>query len=155
MRSHRDPKYLNWIRTLPCLVCGSTWRIEASHTGPHGMAQKSPDRSCIPLCERHHRSSNDSYHKLGPKAFEEKHRLNLRRIVDDLNSKPVIRISDNVFVTYCRGERYVLGPVHIGLRSAVRKAVSFWCEQAGDRSFGPRLSTDPEPRAERSTFVRG
>ena len=144
MSPQRDPRYLKWIRTLPCLVCGSVWRIEAAHTGPHGMAQKSPDRSCIPLCARHHRSGKDSYHRLGPKAFEEKHGLNLRGIADDLTSKPRICIHDNVFIACCRGERYVLGPVHIGLRSAVRKAVSFWCEQAGNRNFGLQASTDPK-----------
>ena len=150
MSPHRDPKYLAWIRTLPCLVCGSTWRIEASHTGPHGMAQKSPDRSCIPLCAKHHRAANDSYHKLGPKAFEEKHRLNLRRIVDDLNCKPLIHIRDGVFVACCRGEQYVLGPVHIGLRFAVRKAVTFWCEQAGCRNFGFSVSIVQEQNGGRT-----
>ncbi len=155
MSPHRDPKYLNWIRTLPCLVCGSAWRIEASHTGPHGMAQKSSDRSCIPLCSRHHRSANDSYHKLGPKAFEEKHGLNLRRIVEDLNSKPQIRVDANIFVACCLGERYVLGPVEIGLRAAVRKAISFWCEQVGNRNFGLRVSTDPQPITDRSRSIGG
>ncbi len=138
MSPPRDPKYLAWIRTLPCLVCGSSWKTEAAHTRSHGMAQKSSDRSCIPLCARHHRTGNDSYHKLGARAFEEKHMLNLRRIVDDFNEKPHIRVENGAFVAHCGSERYLLGPVGIGVRSAVRKAVSFWCEQVGDRNFAPQ-----------------
>lgn len=141
MSPRRDPKYLAWIRTLPCLVCGSTWKTEASHTGSHGMSQKSSDRSCIPLCARHHRTANDSYHKLGARAFEEKHRLNLRKIVGGLNEKPHIRIENGAFVAHCGGERYVLGLVCLGVRSAVRKAVWFWCDQVGDRNFGFRASS--------------
>jgi hypothetical protein len=64
MKPMRDRRYLAWIRTLPCVVCGSTRRIEASHTGPHGLGQKSPDSSAIPLCYRHHRTGPDSYHRL-------------------------------------------------------------------------------------------
>ena len=65
----RNPKYLAWIRTHPCVVCGGSRGIEASHTGPHGLGQKSPDSSAIPLCAKHHRTGNDSYHKLGPRKF--------------------------------------------------------------------------------------
>ena len=43
--------------------------IEASHTGPHGLGQKSSDFSAIPLCYQHHRTGKDSYHKLGPQKF--------------------------------------------------------------------------------------
>src|SRR4029077_584023 len=66
-RPVRNPKYLASIRTLPCLVCGARRGIEASHTGPHGLGQKSPDTSAIPLCITHHRTGKDSYHKLGPR----------------------------------------------------------------------------------------
>ena len=61
----RNPRYLAWIRTLPCLICGARRSIEASHTGPHGLGQKSPDSSAIPLCTKHNRTGKDSYHKLG------------------------------------------------------------------------------------------
>ncbi len=56
MKPPRNPHYLAWIRTLPCVVCGSTGWIEASHTGPHGLGQKSSDYSAIPLCAKHHRT---------------------------------------------------------------------------------------------------
>ena len=69
----RHPGYLQWIRTLPCSVCRTTRTVEAAHTGPHGLSQKSSDLSAIPLCARHHRTGMDSYHKLGPRKFSEVH----------------------------------------------------------------------------------
>ena len=71
MKPGRNPRYLAWIRTQPCCVCGARRGIEASHTGPHGLGQKSPDTSAVPLCTRHHRTGNDSYHRLGPRKFAE------------------------------------------------------------------------------------
>jgi hypothetical protein len=34
MKPLRDPRYLAWIRTLPCVVCRAPRGIEASHTSP-------------------------------------------------------------------------------------------------------------------------
>ena len=88
----RDPKYLAWIRTLPCVCCyralfvgsmafadfwmsywyGGMWPrqpSEAGHTGPHGLSQKSHDRSAIPLCGEHHRTGKASYERLGKKFW--------------------------------------------------------------------------------------
>jgi hypothetical protein len=80
MKPTRNLKYLVWIRTLPRLVCGRTTGVEAAHTGPHGMAQKSPDTSAIPLRARHHRTGRDSYHRLGPRAFERHHHFDIRAV---------------------------------------------------------------------------
>jgi len=109
MKPERNPRYLAWIRTQPCCVCGSKKTIEASHTGPHGIGQKSPDTSAIPLCAKHHRTGNDSYHRLGPRKFSEKHNLDIPAMVSRLSAKPVIRIEANFFVTYFDNCRYVLG----------------------------------------------
>jgi hypothetical protein len=63
------------------LLCNAPWgsigemarfqmgKVEAAHTGPHGMSQKSDDHTCIPLCEEHHREGKFSYHKLGRKFW--------------------------------------------------------------------------------------
>jgi hypothetical protein len=75
MRPDRDKKYLAWLHTLPCAVCG-TWRVEAAHTGPHGLGQKSSDYTAIPLCPEHHRNGSEAHHRLGRK-FAEHHGLNL------------------------------------------------------------------------------
>src|ERR1022692_3181067 len=118
MKPARSPKYLAWIRTQPCLVCGSTRWTEAAHTGPHGLGQKSPDTSAVPLCAKHHRTGNDSYHRLGPRQFGEVHCLDLAAIVRRLNLKPRLRIQNGEFVARLEGCQYRLGKAEKGLPAA-------------------------------------
>ena len=120
MKPVRNPKYLAWIRTQPCLVCGSTRWIEAAHTGPHGLGQKSPDTSAVPLCAKHHRTGNNSYHRLGPREFGEAHNLDLAAIVRRLNLKPTVRIQNGEFVADLEGCQYRLGKAETGIASALR-----------------------------------
>ena len=124
----RNPKYLAWIRTRPCVVCGASRGIEASHTGSHGLGQKSPDTSAIPLCAKHHRTGDDSYHKLGPRKFSQVHRLNIPEIVRSLSRKPIIRIEAGTFVGYIENEQYVLGDVGNGIVPAVQKMITLRME---------------------------
>jgi hypothetical protein len=112
----------------PCLVCGSTRWIESAHTGPHGLGQKSPDTSAVPLCAKHHRTGNDSYHRLGPRKFSEVHGLDLPAIVRRLNLKPILRIEQGWFVAYLDGNTYVLGTTKLGLASAMRALRSICAE---------------------------
>jgi hypothetical protein len=135
MKPRRNPRYLAWIRTQPCCVCGSKKAIEASHTGPHGLGQKSPDSSAIPLCAKHHRTGADSYHRLGPRKFSEKHNLDIPAIVRRLTAKPVIRIEANCFVTYLDSCRYVLGKTEAGIRPAVRGALQLYRETPRSRQI--------------------
>lgn len=121
MKPVRNPGYLEWIRTLPCSVCRTTRGIEAAHTGPHGLGQKSSDLSAIPLCTRHHRTGEDSYHKLGPQKFAAVHRLNIRIIVARLSAKPFIRVESGCFVGGVDGEEYELGSTQAGLARAIRR----------------------------------
>lgn len=124
MKPTRNLRYLAWIRTQPCVVCGSRWGIEASHTGPHGLGQKSSDLSAIPLCHKHHRTGRDSYHKLGARRFAEVHNLDIPEIVRRLNAKPVIRIESGAFVGYLNDQQFVLGFVQDGVAPAVRKMIN-------------------------------
>jgi hypothetical protein len=117
----RNPGYLRWIRTLPCSVCRTTRGVEAAHTGPHGLSQKSSDLSAIPLCVRHHRTGYDSYHKLGPRKFAEVHRLSIPGIVARLSAKPCIRVEAGSFVGRLGGQEYDLGPTEAGLARAIRR----------------------------------
>jgi hypothetical protein len=87
------------------------------------LGQKSPDSSAIPLCAKHHRTGDDSYHRLGPRKFAERHNLEIPAIVRKLNLKPTIRVEAGSFVTYLEGQQYVLGKTEAGIRPAVRKAV--------------------------------
>ena len=118
-KPQRNPKYLAFIRSLPCTVCKVTRGVQAAHTGPHGMGQKSSDLSAIPLCHEHHTNGRDSYHVLGPRKFGERHNLNVSAIVRRLNAKPQIRIETGQFVAYFESEAFLLGPTDAGIEPAL------------------------------------
>lgn len=60
----RSWKFKAWIRTLACACCGSTYRVEAAHTGSDGGAkQRASDFSCIPLCWECHTAAAHSHHR--------------------------------------------------------------------------------------------
>jgi hypothetical protein len=120
MKPARNPRYLAFIRTLPCAVCGTRRNIEAAHTGPRGLGQKAPDTSAIPLCVKHHRTGSDSYHKLG-RRFAQYHRLDIQAIVRKLNAKLRIHVIAGSFVVDLGEDIYKLGPVQEGLDRALRK----------------------------------
>lgn len=86
----RSAKYRAWVRSLDCVVCSVSQGIEAAHTGPRGLGQKSSDYSCIPLCRRHHRTGNDSIHSMGPRRFAERHQLDIASIVARLNGQGLL-----------------------------------------------------------------
>lgn len=57
----RDFEYMAWIRRQPCAVRAEhrltspcAGRMEADHAGLRAMGQKADDRTCIPLCHKHH-----------------------------------------------------------------------------------------------------
>ena len=125
MKPARNPQYLSWVRTLPCSVCGTTRYVEAAHTGPRGLGQKSPDTSAIPLCSQHHRTGHDAYHRLGPKRFSEVHGLDIPALVARLSAKPVIHVDSGMFIGSLEGEAYVLGTIRQGLPAAVRRMAEF------------------------------
>ena len=121
MKPVRNPGYLRWIRSLPCVVCRTTYAVEAAHTGPHGLGQKSSDLSAIPLCGKHHRTRDDSYHRLGPRRFAEVHHLDIRAIVARLSEKPFIRVESGTFVGRFGDQEYELGSTEAGLARAIRR----------------------------------
>ena len=83
----RNPAYLRWIRTQPCVVrgCGHSFRfVEAAHVGERGLSQRCSDLETIPLCSHHHRTGRDSQHRLG-KAFWAHHGLDRDALVKQFN----------------------------------------------------------------------
>lgn len=60
----RDRKYLDFLRLLPCYICGCQdgtvvgHHLKCSRSG--GMGIKPGDNYAIPLCHRHHREVHDS-----------------------------------------------------------------------------------------------
>lgn len=68
-----DEKYLAYIRTLPCKVCGQA--AEPHHTEGGGTALIGSDYQAIPLCRDHHQEHNH----LGKTSFYVKHNLGMER----------------------------------------------------------------------------
>ena len=90
-------------------------------TGPHGLSQKSSDLCAIPLCVGHHRTGDDSYHRLGPRRFAEVHQLNVRVIVARLSAKAFIRVESGTFVGRFGDQEYALGSTEAGVARAIRR----------------------------------
>ena len=66
-RQH-DDKHLDFIRSLPCCVCGNNIETQAAHIrfsdaryakSNAGVGQKPHDFWCVPLCSADHRSQHD------------------------------------------------------------------------------------------------
>ena len=76
-RSRREqtkfPKYLEWIREQPCLICGKP--AEAAHlrlsSAAHEKANGRNDKWVNPLCPWHHRLGPESQHSMGERQFWE------------------------------------------------------------------------------------
>ena len=87
----KDKAYLEWIRSLSCVVCDSqghpqTSITEAAHVGERGLSQKCSDRETIPLCAGHHRIGVTAQHRLG-KKFWEHHQIYLDTLIAGLNER--------------------------------------------------------------------
>lgn len=63
----RDERHLQYIRSLPCCICGDDTSTEAAHIrsgsinhgkANTGMAEKPNDSWCVPLCGKHHREQH-------------------------------------------------------------------------------------------------
>ncbi len=72
--------YRAWIRQQPSCVSESTRNIEACHTGPHGLGQKSSGYTCIPLTHEEHME----LHRIGPRRFQDKYRIDFEVITEGL-----------------------------------------------------------------------
>lgn len=55
IRAYRSRKYLDYIRSIPCLHCnGPAEPHHLRELGDGGMALKPPDTQCVPLCREGH-----------------------------------------------------------------------------------------------------
>lgn len=64
----RSASHLDFIRSMPCCVCGHSPRSEAAHVRAGtdgGLGVKPSDRFTVPLCHDHHRIQ----HTIGELAF--------------------------------------------------------------------------------------
>lgn len=80
----QNSKHLNFIRSLPCLICGNNIETEACHVRmsdariakpESGLGRKPPDWFTVPMCGRHHK---------------EQHQQNERTFWDDKGIDPIL-----------------------------------------------------------------
>ena len=123
-KPYRNKKWLAFIRSLPCAVTGVRRGVEACHTGPHGVGQKAPDDTAIPLIRELHRTGNFALDKIGRVRFEDRYQISIAAILDRLTSKPFIRVEGSLFVADYLGETYTLLPRAKGLTAAIGRAAA-------------------------------
>ena len=91
MSARKNPKYLDWVRTLRCVECGG--RAEPHHFigefGLSGVGITAPDMFSMPLCRKHHREIHD--HDEGWRTLQREYLI--RTIIRGFESGRII-ISD-------------------------------------------------------------
>lgn len=69
---------LAFVRSLPCLICGSTYEVHAAHIRYHdryygkeltGAGRKPSDVWSVPLCCEHHVLGPDAQHNRGEREW--------------------------------------------------------------------------------------
>ncbi len=70
----RSQAYLDYIRSLPCIVCRQP--AEPHHTETAGVGLKGSDFSCVPLCREHHGKS----HNMTAYEFRSKYGISMQRL---------------------------------------------------------------------------
>jgi len=76
-RGFKDPKRMAAIQNIPCSLCyHKGWqqktRTMAHHRHGYGAGKKESDLLALSLCEFHHQTGPDAFHKLNRVAWEEK-----------------------------------------------------------------------------------
>lgn len=68
----RDEKFLAFVRTKPCEVCGIVPSVAAHGPGRKGTGMRTSDFTALPLCGHHH----GEQHQRGVLTFAEKYEIN-------------------------------------------------------------------------------
>jgi len=66
---YRDRAYLNYVRTLPCIISGHTGKSDPAHIGTLGRGVKSHDYHTLPLSNAMHIHA----HQTGEISFFREH----------------------------------------------------------------------------------
>lgn len=89
----KDPKHLDFIRALPCLVSMSTAMIEAAHVRfadaafdkpETGKQERPDDKWAVPLGAYWHRDGPEAQHKMNEREFWRQHNINILQVCKDL-----------------------------------------------------------------------
>lgn len=99
---HRNPKYLNWLRTQTCIACNK--QAEVAHhvrieTGG-GTGIKPSDYYCVPLLEEFHTSGPNAIHRIGEYTFFEHFNLNHFEVIKTQLYKYLTEVLEVQFTTH-------------------------------------------------------
>jgi hypothetical protein len=85
MATKSEKNALNKIAELGCILCAEVYGFEGTPSELHHVRRHGNVRSASPvlaLCPEHHRNGNDSLHRMGINAFENKHRITCERLLE-------------------------------------------------------------------------
>jgi hypothetical protein len=71
-KTFRSKKYLDFIRSKPCFVCGKPGPSDPHHEnfGFCGSGMKAPDTYTVPLCREHHSVRHSEGGRIFPQEVE-------------------------------------------------------------------------------------
>ena len=81
---------LNKIAELGCILCSEIYGFEGTPSELHHVRRHGNVRSASPvlaLCPEHHRNGNDSLHRMGVNAWEDKHGITCQRLLERQNER--------------------------------------------------------------------
>ena len=85
----KNDGHLKFIRSLPCVICGTHKGVEAAHLRMGSLTYGKPatpmgvkpnDQWSTPLCDGHHRTLPDAQHNVGEEQFWKAHGIDPFRI---------------------------------------------------------------------------
>lgn len=88
------PGYLAWVRTLPCLVAGTSGSPCSSRVEAHHVGKPRNDFRTVPLCSQHHREGPEAMHRIHRRAFEARFSIAVEAVIGDLNAQWLEHHSD-------------------------------------------------------------
>ena len=85
MATKNEKKRFNKIAELGCILCSEVYGFEGTPAELHHVRRYGSVRATSPvlaLCPEHHRNGNDSLHRLGVNAFENKHGITCEELLE-------------------------------------------------------------------------
>jgi len=82
-KTPRDNKYIEWIRSLSCCICGYPAPSDPHHSESGGKGIKGSDYSCLPFCHKHHAL----LHNNGKDSFCKDNTIDLKEMVLYFNKR--------------------------------------------------------------------
>ena len=90
MATKNEKNALNKIAELGCILCSEVYGFEGTpaelhHCRRHGAVRASS--RVLALCPEHHRNGNDSFHRMGVNAWQDKHGITLEELLERQDKK--------------------------------------------------------------------